>query len=165
VVNTRLAVPTFDDDKLQASTMILADQLGAVASKDIGVGSFVIGSTKVRPKVSLSFSNDQTMAVFQQFYNLKVDDQTHKNNATVDTEVFQGQQSVEHLTQTSEQMHQTGDQLTLQQVVNLSSLMPGKYRLEVRATDGLAKQTVTHSTDFTVTEPEKTAATPGPAGK
>ncbi len=166
VVNTRLAVPSFDDDKLQASTLILADQLSPVASKDIGVGSFVIGSTKVRPKVDQSFSNDQTMGVFLQFYNLKVDDKTHKNNATIDTEVFQGQQSIEHMAQTSEQMHQTGDQLTLQQVVNLSSLMPGKYRLEVRTTDTLANQTVTRSTDFTVTgAADKNAAAQPPAGK
>src|SRR6185295_10092488 len=55
VVNTRLAVPAFDDEKLQASTLILADQLSPVASKDIGVGNFVIGSTKVRPKVDQTF--------------------------------------------------------------------------------------------------------------
>jgi Tol biopolymer transport system component len=163
VVNTRLAVPAFEDDKLQASTLILADQLAPVASKDIGVGNFVIGSTKVRPKVDQSFSSDQPMAVFEQFYNLKVDEQTHKNNATVDTEVFQGQQSVQHLVQTSEQLHQTGDQLTLQQIVSLASLMPGKYRLEVRTTDALANQTVTRSTEFTVTGAAEKTAVPAPA--
>ena len=151
VVNTRLAVPLFEDEKLSASTLILADQMTPVAARDIGVGSFVIGSTKVRPKLDQSFSNGQPLAVFLQFYNVKVDEQTHKNNATIDLQIFQGERSVAHFVRTSEELHQTGDQLTLQQVVPLSSLAPGKYRLEVQATDALANQTVSRSTEFTVT--------------
>ena len=70
--------------------LILADEISPVAAKDIGVGQFVIGSTKVRPKVDQAFPANQPMGVFLQFYNLKVDDKTHKNNATVDIQVFSG---------------------------------------------------------------------------
>jgi GWxTD domain-containing protein len=168
VMNTALNVPTFDDDTMGASSLILADEMTPVAARDLGVGAFVIGSTKVRPKPDESFGKDQPLGVFQQFYNLKVDDQTHKNNATVSVDVFQGTQSVAHFEQTSEQMHQTGDQLTLQQLVPLSSLAPGKYRLEVKATDTLANQTKTNSADFTVTADAGTgvtAATIAPASQ
>src|ERR1700676_5103369 len=51
VVNTRLAVSPIPDDKLEASSLILADQMEPVSSKDVGVGQFVLGSTKVRPKL------------------------------------------------------------------------------------------------------------------
>lgn len=154
VVNTRLAVPPFEEDKLSASTLILADQMTPVSAKEIGVGNFVIGSTKVRPKVDQSFSKNQPMGVFMQFYNLKVDEQTQRNKATIDVEILQGDQSVALFVHTSEELRQTGNQLTLQQVVPLSSLPPGKYRLEVRATDALADQTVSRSTEFTVTPDE-----------
>jgi len=151
VMNTRLAVPPFDDDKLQASTLILADEISAVASKDIGVGMFVIGSTKVRPKLDQSFTPSQPMGIYFQLYNLKIDETTHKNNATIDFEIFQGNQSIKHVVQTSEQLHQSGEQLTVQESVPLQNLPPGKYRIDIKATDALANQTVSRTSEFTVT--------------
>jgi len=164
VVNTRLAVPPFDDDKLQASTLILADEISAVASKDIGVGMFVIGSTKVRPKLDQSFTPSQPMGIYLQLYNLKIDDKTHKNNASIDFEIFQGNQSIKHVVQTSEQLHQSGEQLTVQESVPLQNLPPGKYRIDIKATDALANQTVSRTSDFTVTPaaPQNTAAQAAP---
>jgi len=151
VVNTRLAVPPFDDDKLQASTLILADEISAVASKDIGVGMFVIGSTKVRPKLDQSFAPSQPMGIYFQLYNLKIDDSTHKNNASIDFEIFQGDRSIKHVVQTSEQLHQSGEQMTVQESVPLENLPPGKYRINIKATDAVANQTVSRTSDFTVT--------------
>src|SRR3984893_5219142 len=158
VVNTRLAVPPFDDDKLQASTLILADEISPVAAKELGVGQFVIGSVKIRPKVDGTFLANQPMGMFLQIYNLKVDDKTHKNSATLDMQVFQGDQSIAHVVHSSEDLKQTGEQLTVQQVVAINTLVPGKYRLEIKATDALANQTISRTADFTVVAAEKTAA-------
>src|SRR5499425_1678080 len=49
VVNSRLAVPRYEDEKLEASSLILADQIEHVPAKQIGSGQFVLGSSKVRP--------------------------------------------------------------------------------------------------------------------
>src|SRR5438445_7000347 len=51
VVNSRLQVPRYDDDKLEASSLILADQIERVPAKQIGSGQFVLRSTKVRPRL------------------------------------------------------------------------------------------------------------------
>ncbi len=51
VVNTRLAVPHYDEEKLASSTLILADQISPVSARDIGLGQFVLGDIKVRPKL------------------------------------------------------------------------------------------------------------------
>src|SRR6266478_2320345 len=51
VVNSRLQVPRYDDDKLEASSLILADQIERVPAKQIGAGQFVLGSSKVRPRL------------------------------------------------------------------------------------------------------------------
>ena len=160
VVNTRLAVPPFDDDKLQASTLILADEITPVAAKDIGLGMFVIGSMKVRPKLDQSFTASQPIGVYFQIYNLKIDQTTHKNNASVEIQILQGDQSVKHVVQTSEQLHQPGEQMTVQESLPPQTLAPGKYKIEIKTTDALANQTVTRSADFTVTPPpnEKIAA-------
>jgi GWxTD domain-containing protein len=160
VVNTRLAVPPFDDDKLQASTLILADEISPVASKDIGLGMFVIGSMKVRPKMDQSFSANQPIGLYFQVYNLKIDDKTHKNNASLDIQVFQGNQSIKHVVQSSEQLHQSGEQMTVQESLPPQTLPPGKYRIEIKTIDAVSNQTISRSADFTVTPPpiEKVAA-------
>lgn len=150
VLTTRLAVPGFEEEKLAASTLILADEISPVAAKDIGMGQFVIGSLKIRPKIDQIFPAGQPMGIFMQLYNLKVDDTTHKNNASVDVQVLQGDKSVAHLVQTSEEMKQTGEQLTIQHLMPLNNLEPGKYRVEIKATDTLSTQTITRSADFTV---------------
>jgi len=150
VVNTRLAVSPIPDDKLDASSLILADQMEPVSSKDVGVGQFVLGSTKVRPKLDGEFRGDQILGIYLQFYNLKVDDKTHKNNMTLDIKVTQGQQVVSHDVKTGEQLQQNGEQITFQQVVPLKTVPPGKYKLEIQATDLIANQTVSRTADFTV---------------
>jgi predicted phage tail protein len=69
--------------------------------------------------------------------------------------------------ETSSDMKQTGDQITIERLLPLATLVPGKYTLEVSATDALANQTISRSADFTVktpAAPTKTAAantTPG----
>jgi hypothetical protein len=156
VVNTRLAVSPIPDDKLEASSLILADQMEPVSSKDVGIGQFVLGSTKVRPKLDAEFHADQALDIYLQFYNLKVDDKTHKNNVSVDFKVTQGDQTVSHEVKTGDDIKQNGEQITIQQVIQPKTLPPGKYKLEIQATDLVANQTVTRTADFTVTPPAVT---------
>src|SRR6266403_4943572 len=58
VVNSRLQVPRYDDDKLDTSSLILADgnKFEHVPSKLIGTGQFVLGSTKVVPRLEADFT-------------------------------------------------------------------------------------------------------------
>jgi GWxTD domain-containing protein len=153
VVNTRLAVSPIPDDKLEASSLILADQMEPVSSKDVGVGQFVLGSTKVRPKLDSEFHADQPLDIYLQFYNLKVDDKTHKNNVSLDFKVSQGSQTVSHEVKTGDELKQNGEQITIQQVIQPKTLPPGTYKLEIQATDLVANQTVSRTADFTVTPP------------
>src|ERR1035437_6976089 len=46
-----LVVPRIDSEKLSASNIVLADLIEHVPTKNIGVGQFVIGTSKVRPRV------------------------------------------------------------------------------------------------------------------
>jgi GWxTD domain-containing protein len=157
VINTRLAVSPIPDDKLEASSLILADQMEPVSSKDVGVGQFVLGSTKVRPKLDAEFHADQALDIYLQFYNLKVDDKTHKNNVSLDFKITQNGQVVSHEVKTGEDLQQNGEQITVQQTVQPKTLAPGKYKLDIQATDQVANQTVTRSAEFTVTPPAMSA--------
>ncbi len=150
VVNTRLAVPRYADDKLEASTLILADQIERVPAKQIGLGQFVLGSTKVRPKLNQEFAANEKMGIFLQVYNLKVDDKSHKANASIEYHIRKGQQEVLKLVENSEQLNQTGEQITIERLLPLNSLPPGRYKLEIQATDEVSKQTISRSAEFTV---------------
>jgi GWxTD domain-containing protein len=151
-VNTRLAVPRYDEDKLASSSLILADQITAVSSKTIGLGQFVLGDLKVRPKLDSSFFAADTVGVFLQVYNLKVDDKTHKADASVKYLVTQGKNPDPVLTldDTSDKLGEHGEEMTLERPMALATLAPGKYKLEVRVTDNLGKQTITPTAEFTV---------------
>jgi len=161
VINTRLAVPRYADEKLDASTLILADQLEHVPAKQIGSGQFVLGSTKVRPRLDSDFTTSDRMGIYLQVYNLKPDDKTHKSSATFQFTVKKGAEQVLQFKETSEEMKQTGDQVTIERWLPLASLAPGKYTIEVNANDGISNQSISKTADFTVRgplEPTKAAA-------
>jgi GWxTD domain-containing protein len=156
VINSRLQVPRYDDETLEASSLILADQLEHVPAKQIGTGQFVLGSSKVRPKLDGEFPANEKLGIYMQVYNLKPDEKTHKSNATFQYTVKKGNEQVMQFKETSEEMKQTGEQVTIERLLPLATLAPGKYSLEVIATDTLSNKTVSKSADFIVKAPLET---------
>jgi GWxTD domain-containing protein len=168
VINSRLAVPRYEDDKLESSSLILADQIEHVPAKQIGSGQFVLGSSKVRPRLEADFTTADKLGIYMQVYNLKPDDKTHKSSATFQYTVKKGKEPVPGMqfNETSEQMKQTGDQVTIERLLPLSTLVPGKYTLEINATDTLSNQTISRTADFTVkTAPEPKMAAQAAPGR
>jgi GWxTD domain-containing protein len=155
VINTRLAVPRYEEQKLSTSTLILADLIERVPAKNIGLGQFVIGATKVRPRMDSTFSTDDSMGIFLQVYNLGIDETTHKPSALLEYRILKGGESVHQQTVKSADVENAGEQLTLEQAVALNSFQPGRYKLEIQVTDNITKQTVASSADFTVKVAEK----------
>ena len=164
-LNTRLAVPRYDEEKLEASSLILADQIEHVPAKQVGTGQFVLGSSKVRPRLDADFTTADKLGIYLQVYNLKPDEKTHKSSAAFTYTVRKGDQQIMQFKETSEDMKQTGDQVTIERLLPLATLAPGKYTLEVSATDKLAQATISRSADFSIKNPaeQKAAAnvTPG----
>jgi GWxTD domain-containing protein len=150
VINSRLAVPRYEDEKLESSSLILADQIEHVPAKQIGTGQFVLGSSKVRPRLDGDFTTNEKLGIYMQVYNLKPDEKTHKSSATFEFTVKKGDQQVMQFKETSAEMKQTGDQITIERLLPLTTLAPGKYKLEVNATDVLSKQTISRTAEFTV---------------
>jgi len=153
-----IMVPSFDDDHLNSSTMILADIMEKVPAKSIGAGNFVIGDEKVRPKVDpatgkpSSFKRDQRLNMWMQVYNLALDEKTKKPSATVQYDLInvQTNKSVVTATDSTDSMGNIGDQMTLEKSLALNSMEPGLYRLTVKVDDKVSNQTLTRSTPFQV---------------
>ena len=150
VVNTRLQVPRYEEGQLQASTLILADQIERVPAKQIGTGQFVLGASKVRPRMNQEFTTSDKLGIYMQVYNLKVDEQSHKASASVQYLVKKGDQEVFKFLETSADMKQSGEQITIERLLPLGTLEPGKYTVEINTTDQVANQTIKRSAEFTV---------------
>jgi GWxTD domain-containing protein len=148
--NERLAVSRYEEDKLAASSLILADQIERVPSRQIGIGQFVIGGTKVRPRLDSTFDTEGKLGIFLQVYNVAVPEATHKSNVTIEYRVLRGDEEVAKFTETSAGLEQTGEQITIEKQMPLSSLAPGKYKLQIKVTDHTTNQTIAPSAEFTV---------------
>jgi len=152
-----IMVPTFGDDRLSNSTLILADQMEKVPAKSVGAGNFVIGTTKVRPRLDTDgkpaiFKRDQRLNFWMQVYNLGIDDKSKKPSATVEYDIVNAgtNKQVVHSAESTDNMGNVGDQLTLEKTMPLANLGPGLYRITIKVSDNISKQTITPSVNFTV---------------
>lgn len=154
----RLDVPHYDDEKLSQSSLILSDIIEKVPTKSLGTGMFVIGDTKVRPRLGdtsthSTFKRGEKMGIYQQFYNFGLDEKTHKPNAEIQYEIVKSG-SNEPLLEQTEQVAQiagaSGSQVTIEKLLPLSTLAPGQYELKMKVTDKIRNQTITPSAKFTV---------------
>jgi GWxTD domain-containing protein len=155
-----IRVPEYSDDKLSTSSLIVADLMEPVPTKAIGSGNFVIGTTKVRPRVppadgkpaTFKRDKDQNLNFWMQVYNLGVDEKTHKPSATFEYDVTNvaTNKSVVQKTESTETMGNIGDQVTLQKSIKAVNLQPGVYKMQIKVNDNISKQTVDPSITFAV---------------
>ncbi len=146
----RLAVPYFEENQLATSTLILADRIERVPSKDVGRGQFVIGDLKVRPVVGDEFSTQDRMGIYVQIYNLGVNETSHKPDARIEYAILRGDQAVFNYAETTTDLNVSGQQLTLEKVMGLGSLEPGNYKLQITVTDNVTQQTIQPSAEFRI---------------
>lgn len=151
-LGTALRVPHFEPEKLDASSLIVADQIEPVSTVQIAVGQFVLGAYKVRPRLSQEFSRSDNLGIYLQLYNLKVDEATHKTKVSVAYRIAQtnDRKEVWRAIEGADHLHQGGEQLTIERLIPVSTLAPGLYTIEVTAIDLLTNETVIRSTEFTV---------------
>ena len=150
-------VPKYDDDQLAHSSLILADQMFRVPSKDIGAGNFVIGNTHVRPRVStgvqvpIAFKQNQSLNFWMQVYNLGIGD-NKQNGATIEYQVMDlaTNKAVLDASEQTNKLSPNADQVTLEKSLPLASLQPGKYQVSITVKDGVKKQQFAEIAPFTV---------------
>jgi GWxTD domain-containing protein len=152
-----LNVPQFQDENLGASSLILADQMNTVSSQQIGSGSFIISNMYVRPRVAenaatpVSIKRTQDLNFWLQFYNLRIDDATKSNSATVTYQITDSTGAVILEKQLeSKDLGAHSDQLTVEKTLPLAGLSPGRYKVTVKVNDAISKQEIAQSAPFIV---------------
>jgi hypothetical protein len=148
-----LQVPHFEDEKLAASSILLADLLEKVPTRNIGTGQFVIGDTKVRPRVESSFRREEKMGIYAQFYNFTPDEKTQRPDGEIQYEVVQNgsnKKIFEFAEDLKEIPTASANQVTIEKVLPLQNLEPGQYTLKMKVVDRISKQVLTPVTQFSV---------------
>jgi len=149
-----ITVPRLDPDKASTSSVMLADIIEKVAMKSIGTGQFIIGESKVRPRMDDVFKHEEKMGIYFKVYNLGADQTTHKPAGSVEYELVRSgsNERIFDVTQDfSDIPDASSSQLTIERFLPLKTLLPGQYTLRMKITDKNRNQTLTPSAKFTVT--------------
>lgn len=148
-----LHVPRFDEEKLGSSSLVLADVIEKVPTRSIGTGQFVIGTSKVRPRVGETFRRDEKMGIYMQLYNFGTDEKTRKPSGTIEYEVIK-QGTNEKIFDFTEELDKiegaSSQQVTIEKVLPLQNMEPGTYMLRMKVQDKVGNQVLTPSATFTV---------------
>jgi hypothetical protein len=148
-----LTVPHFDEEKLGSSSLILADLIEKVPTNSIGGGQFVIGDTKVRPRLNDTFERSERLGIYTQLYNFGPDEKTKKPNASIEYEITKNGADKPVLNYTEEVTSIPGasiQQVTVEKLLSLQSLEPGQYTLKMKVVDKNRNQVLTPTATFTV---------------
>jgi GWxTD domain-containing protein len=148
-----LDVPRLDEDHLEASSLILADVLERVPRNSVGLkDSFVIGLTKVRPRMDNTFHRDEKMGIYLQLYNFEADEKTRKPDGVIEYQITKAGSNDKILDFSEEAGKAIGgaSQVVVEQLLPLKNLEPGQYNLKINATDKKRNETVTQTATFTV---------------
>ena len=151
-------VPTFHDEKLATSSLILGDEMNTVSSREIGAGSCVIGNTHICPRVTanaatpVNFKRSQELNFWMQVYNLGIDEATKSNSATVTYQIIDTTTNAVIFEKelASKDLGQHSDQLTVEKSLPMAGLQPGKYKVTIKINDTISKQEIAQSAPFVV---------------
>jgi hypothetical protein len=138
------------DERLAASSLILADKVEPLPPRQIGSNMYTLGSEKVIPNVRQEFRRDQDLNLWLQVYGLKVDEATHKPSATVETLITRDGKEVKKLTETATDLSGAAQQMTLMKDLSLADFDPGDYAIQVKITDNLTKELIAQTGKFKV---------------
>ena len=155
-------VPKYDDEKLSASSLILADKMEQVPDqadrhRAVHYRQYLCPAPGQRRALGLpsAFHRSQKLNFWMQVYNLAIDDKSKQNAATIQYQIMDmaSNKAILDTSETSAALGENSansDQLTVRRSVPLASLQPGKYQVTITVNDHVSKQQVAQSAPFTV---------------
>ena len=151
---TALKVPKFDEEEASFSSLILADKIERVPTRSLGAGQFVLGASKVRPRLSQEFKRDEKMGIYVEFYNLGEDQVTESLDGEIRYQIAPANGEGELLLDFSEDLETirgaSPGQVTIEKLLPLSSLEAGEYKLSLKLVDNVNSSTLTPTVTFKV---------------
>jgi 5-hydroxyisourate hydrolase-like protein (transthyretin family) len=116
------------------------------------MGQFVIGTSKVRPRMGESFARTEKMGIYMKLYNFQPEEKSNKPQGTVEYEILRTSDNsrVLEFAEEATGLEGSASQLTIEKLLPLSNMEPGQYTLKVKVTDKLKNESLTQSAQFSV---------------
>ncbi|RPJ84854.1 MAG: hypothetical protein EHM13_02915 [Acidobacteria bacterium] len=165
VVRKPITVPDYWNGALATSSVILADSVeqleAAPTEQQMVTHPYIFGMTRLTPAVDNVFTKAENVSMLFLVYNTQLDE-AKKPDVQVDYNFHQVLDSGEKFFNRTEPQvfnaktlppqfdPSVGHQIVGGQEIPLASFPEGKYRLEIKVTDKLAKQTVVANIPFAV---------------
>jgi hypothetical protein len=115
-------------------------------------GQFVIGSSKVRPRVNETFKRTETLGIYMQVYNFEPNEDTRKPEGSVTYEIIRSGSGEKVLEFTEDVATLTGgaSQLVIEKRLKLDGFQPGEYTVQIKVTDRLRNESLSPTAKFKV---------------
>jgi GWxTD domain-containing protein len=157
--SAQAVIAPYSGDKLANSTLLLSDRSQQASSRDMASGAFVAGATKIHPRLptggkpaTFKRDRDSSVNLWMQVYNLPVDEKTRRASARIEYQVADTSknEAVQNITESTDQMGDVGNQLTLQKSLPLATLAPGRYEVTIKISDLISGQKLSSAVQFAV---------------
>ena len=148
-----LDVPEFDDETFQYSSLILADKIERVPTRSLGVGQFVLGASKVRPRINQEFRRDESMGIYLEVYNFGQADDSEEPAGEVTYQISKvgSDEMLLDFTESVDDIRGASlGQVVIEKLLPLSNLETGTYKLSLKIKDDVSNQTLNPTVTFKI---------------
>jgi GWxTD domain-containing protein len=153
VIHQGFEVPRYAGEKLQSSTLVVADLVESLNGK-VAAGQFIFGPNKVRPSVNHRFRPEQQLGVYVQAYNVQIDQAQLRPNIDAEYIITKQGKEVMRIKEDGNSkvvdLEGNGQQITLGRMIPLKGLEPGDYEIVAQIKDGVSGQSVQPKGSFTI---------------
>ena len=147
-----IVVPAIGSGELSASSIILAERIGASRVGEIYPHPFVTtGGLKVYPNVRDVFREDSPLGVYAEIYNMEIDQATSQPDVDVSYRIFDSSgRPVKEENITALAAAFQGNRISIAKLWSRLDLPPGKYRFQLSITDWISGSSIQPDTAFRV---------------
>lgn len=153
VVRKAIIPPSFDEEKMSASSVLLSDSIRVLEEATDPDEMFVIGDVKIRPRIDGVFPVGSPVAVYVQLYGVSLDQSTGKPSLKIKYSLLDEQGKV--LRSQTDEVGESVQYFSERRVVlarrfSMRGLSANKYRLQLSIVDQLDGDEVTLTEEVTL---------------
>jgi hypothetical protein len=153
-----IRVPKFEDDSLQASSIILASRITPFPPSGVQREPFVIGGMKAQPNVWSEYTNGQFLIPYLQIYNATIDPATLKPSLDISFAIKSGNMVLQTVGDARKGVQfASNERVVIVYALPVQNLDPGIYTLEIKVVDRISGRTLVAGTEFRVINPRQAA--------
>ena len=157
VVRRPLIPPSFQTEKIAASSLVLSDSVRIIDTIPEEVEKFVLGDVKIYPSLANEFTSDRPLGVYFQLYNVQIDQSTLLPSLVVTISVFKDGELLGQLSAAQGEWVQfySGQRIVILKLIGLEGMESGEYQIKVEVQDRLNEQQLELNDRFTIVTREQ----------